>query len=133
MKKTEVPQDQSPISKHGSNEIVYAVGDDGKMTPVQSIGWEPKTIVQYQTLETLNQRTLDALKEVQSGISSPIVYYMELHKMDWPTLAAYMGIWTFLIKRHKKPSVFKKLKTETLQKYADTFDITVDELLNIKS
>ena len=132
MKKQDVPQDESPISKHGSNEIVYAVDENGKMTPVQSVGWEPKSIVQYQTIETLNQRVEDAKARVQANEVSAIVYYMELHKMDWPTLAAYMNKWTFFVKRKKKPSVFKNLSTATLEKYASIFGITVDELKNFK-
>ena len=132
MKKEDVPQDESPISKHGSNEIVYAVDENGKMAPVQSVGWEPKSIVQYQTIETLNQRVEDAKARVQANEVSAIVYYMELHKMDWPTLAAYMNKWTFFVKRHQKPSVFKNLSTATLEKYASIFGITVDELKNFK-
>ncbi|MBS7321493.1 MAG: hypothetical protein KIG55_07875 [Myroides sp.] len=132
MKKQDVPQDESPISKHGSNEILYAVDENGKMAPVQSVGWEPKSVVQYQTIETLNQRIEDAKDLVKAGKASPIVYYMELHKMDWATLAAYMNKWTFFVKRHQKPAVFKKLSDVTLQKYAAIFDITVDELKNFK-
>ena len=132
MKKNDVPQDESPISKHGSNELVYAVDENGKMTAVQSKGWKPKSEIQYQNLEHLNQLTEQARQNVLQGKCSPIVYYMELHKMDWQTLAAYMKSWTFLIKRHKKPSVFKKLSEKTLQKYADIFEISVDNLKNFK-
>jgi len=132
MKKNEVPQDESPISKHGSNELLYALDDDGKIKPVQSIGWEVKSVVQYQNLESLNQRVLDALQQVKEGKSSPILYFMELNKMDWNTLAAYMGSWVFWIKRHQKPKVFQKLNNKVLSKYAETFGITVEELKNFK-
>lgn len=50
--------------------------------------------------------------------------------MDWSILADYMNSWQFLIKRHAKPSVFKKLSQKTLQKYADIFQISVEELKN---
>lgn len=133
MKKNEVPQDESPISKKGSTELVYAVDENGKMTEVQSKGWDPKSEVQYYNLEALNQRAADAREKVLQGEWSPIVYYMELHKMDWQTLAAYMNKWTFLVKRHKKPAVFKKLDKETLQKYAEIFQISVEELKNLKA
>lgn len=132
MKKSEVPQDESPISKHGSNELLYAVDEDGKLKPMQSIGWEAKTAVQNQNIENLNQRVIDAMQAVKEGNSSPILYFMELNKMDWSTLAAYMGSWVFLIKRHQKPKVFQKLSHKTLTKYAETFGITVDELKNFK-
>src|SRR5690606_36381642 len=128
MKKSEVPQDESPISKHGSNELLYALDDDGKIKPVQSIGWEVKSVVQYQNLESLNQRVLDALQQVKEGKSSPILYVMELNKMDWNTLAAYMGSWVCWIKSHQKPKVFQKLNNKVLSKYAESFGFTLEEL-----
>src|SRR5690606_20810855 len=132
MKKNEVPQGESPISKHGSNDLLYAVDEGGKLKPMLSIGWEGKTAVQYQNIETLNQRVIDDMQAVKEGTSSTRLYIMELNKMDWSTLAAYMGSWVFLIKRYQKPKVFQKLSHKTLTKYADTFGITVDELKNFK-
>ena len=87
-----------------------------------------KNIVQTETLNSLQQRILEAKQAVVNGELSPIVYFMEINKMDWKTLAAYMNSFVFLIKRHQKPSVFNKLKPKTLAKYAEIFDISVEEL-----
>lgn len=132
MKKNEVPQDDSPLKKHKSNELMYAVDDDGTFVSVQSTGWEPKTVIQNQNLEVLEQSIQQALADAKAGKISPVVYYMERNRMDWQTLAAYLGKWTFFVKRHAKPSVFKKLSTKTLQKYADIFEITIDDFINLK-
>ena len=132
MKKSEVPQDDSPLKNIKSNELVYALDDDGKFVSVQSTGWEAKSIVQYENLDVLDQRIQQALNDVKAGKVSPIVYFMELNRMDWQTLAAYMGKWTFLVKRHSKPSVFQSLSVKVLEKYAQTFGITVAELQNFK-
>lgn len=132
MKKNEVPQDDSPLKKKNINEMVYAVDDDGKFVSVQSTGWEAKTVVQHQNLEVLDERIQQALADVKAGNVSPIVYFMELNRMDWQTLAAYVGKWTFFVKRHGKPNVFKKLNTKTLQNYADVFGITLNDLQNFK-
>ncbi|MBA5792111.1 hypothetical protein H1R17_04285 [Flavobacterium sp. xlx-214] len=132
MKKSEVPQDDSPLKNIKSNELVYALDDDGKFVSVQSTGWEAKSIVQYENLDVLDQRIQQALNDVKAGKVSPIVYFMELNRMDWQTLAAYMGKWTFLVKRHSKPSVFQSLSAKVLAKYAKTFGITVAELQNFK-
>lgn len=132
MKKNEVPQDDSPLKNHKSNELVYAVDDDGKFVSVQSSGWKPKTVIQHQNLEVLEQRVQQAAANVKAGKVSPIVYFMEKNRMDWQTLAAYMDRWTFFVKRHAKPSVFNKLSTKTLQKYATIFDITLSDLKNFK-
>ena len=52
--------------------------------------------------------------------------------MDVGILASYVGLWQWRVKRHFKPSIFKKLKTNTLQKYAEVFEISVDELKTVK-
>lgn len=132
MKKNEVPQDDSPLKSKNINEMVYAVDDDGKFVSVQSTGWEAKTVVQHENLEVLDQRIQQALNDVKAGNVSPIVYFMELNRMDWQTLAAYVGKWTFFVKRHAKPNVFKNLNTKTLQKYADVFGISLTDLQNFK-
>lgn len=132
MKKNEVPQDDSPLKSKNINEMVYAVDDDGKFVSVQSTGWEAKTVVQQENLEVLDQRIQQALADVKAGNVSPIVYFMELNRMDWQTLAAYMGKFTFFVKRHGKPNVFKNLNTKTLQKYADVFGISLNDLQNFK-
>lgn len=132
MKKNEVPQDDSPLKRKNINEMVYAVDEDGKFVSVQSTGWEAKTVVQHENLEVLDQRIQQALYDVKAGKVSPIVYFMELNRMDWQTLAAYVGKWTFFVKRHGKPDVFKNLNIKTLQKYADVFGISLTDLQNFK-
>lgn len=128
MKKSEVPQDESFLSKKNVTELYYALDEEGNFSTQQSKGWEVKNIVQTETLNSLQQRILEAKQAVANGELSPIVYFMEINKMDWKTLAAYMNSFAFLIKRHQKPSVFNKLKPKTLAKYAEIFDISVEEL-----
>ena len=131
MKKNEVPQDESFLSKNNLSELYYVVDEDGHFTTEQSSGWEPKTIMQTETLRVLQQRVEKAKEKVKQGKVSPIVYYMELNKMDWPTLAAYMHKWSFFIKRHAKPNVFNRLNDSVLSKYSEVFGITLEELKKI--
>jgi hypothetical protein len=56
---------------------------------------------------------------------------MELTKMDLPILASYVGIWKWRVKRHFNPKRFNKLSTKVLQKYADVFEITIEQLKDI--
>lgn len=131
MKTTDIPQDPSPLDKF-TKEVCYAVGEDGKYVVGLSRGWQVKADALGIAWEDAEARMNEALQKIQSGEASPILYYMELNLMDMPTLSAYTGFWQFTIKRHIKPSVFKNLSDKKLQQYAEVFDISVDELKNMK-
>jgi len=131
MKTTDIPQDPSPLDKF-TKEVCYAVGEDGKYVVGLSRGWQVKADALGIAWEDAEARMNEALQKIQSGEASPILYYMELNLMDMPTLSAYTGFWQFTIKRHLKPSVFKNLSNKKLQQYAEVFDISVDELKNMK-
>ena len=132
MKKDEIPQDESNLSKNNVKELCYATDENGNYTTGLSTGWEPKTIALENSINAINERIEEAKQDIKSGKASPIVYFMELHRMDWITLADYVGMWKWRVKRHAKPAVFKKLNQKILQKYADAFQISVAELTNYK-
>jgi predicted RNA-binding protein with PIN domain len=132
MKKEEVPQDKSNLSKHNIRELCYATDDNGEYTTVLSEGWEPKAIALANSIQDIKERIAQAKEDVQSGKFSPVVYFMESNKMDLTTLAGYVGIWKWKVKRHFKPNVFNKLNNKILSKYAEVFDITIDQLKNFK-
>jgi hypothetical protein len=131
MKKDEVPQDKSNLESANLKELCYAVDDNGEYTTVSSSGWNPKTIALKQAIEDINKRTQEARERVLNEETSPIEYYMEYHKMDLAILASYVGYWKWRVKRHFKPGVFKKLSQNQLQKYADVFDVSIEQLKDI--
>ncbi|MCK0145094.1 hypothetical protein MWU78_05495 [Arenibacter sp. F26102] len=128
MKKNEVPQDKSNLESANFKELCYAIDENGEYTTELSSGWDPKTIALNNAVEVINERISDSKQRVKDHKVSPLEYYMELHKMDLPILASYVGIWKWRVKRHFRPAIFKKLNNKTLQKYADVFDITIEEL-----
>lgn len=132
MKKEEVPQDKGNLSKSDMKELCYATDENGEYTTALSTGWEPKTIALDNSIQDINERIEQAKNEVRVGLASPIVYFMELHKMDWNILSSYVGMWRWRVKRHAKPSVFNKLNDGILKKYADAFEIPTTELKNFK-
>jgi hypothetical protein len=133
MKKSEVPQDKSNLESANLRELCYAVDDNGDYITEHTTGWNPKTIALNNALDEIKERIEDAKQRVNDNISSPIEYYMELHKMDPPLLASYVGMWQWRVKRHFKPEVFNKLSSKVLQKYAGVFEITLDELKSIEN
>ncbi|AUS05977.1 hypothetical protein [Pseudotamlana carrageenivorans] len=132
MKKRDVPQDKSNLESTQSKELCYAVNEKGEYTTAHSSGWEPKTIALDNAIAEINARIENARQNVIRNKTSPLAYYMEVHKMDVPILASYVGMWQWRVKRHFKPKVFAKLSNKILQKYADVFEITIEELKEIK-
>ena len=133
MKKNEVPQDESKLEKANIKDMVYAVDENGDYITELSTGWNPKTIALDNAIKQIEERVTAAKERVLNNESSPLEYYMELNKMDLPILASYVGIWKWRVKRHFKPSIFDKLPQKTLEKYADVFNISVEDLQHIKA
>ncbi|MCM0665366.1 hypothetical protein [Flavobacterium tyrosinilyticum] len=130
MEKENVPQDQSNLTKNNVKELLYATDENGNYTTTLSTGWEPKTIALSNSIDEINERIADARQQVLNGEASPIVYFMEVNKMDLNILSSYVGFWKWRVKRHFKPSVFAKLNDKILKKYADTFGVSIEELKN---
>jgi len=130
MEKDQVPQDQSNLTKNNVKELLYATDENGNYTTTLSTGWEPKTIALSNSIDEINERIADARQQVLNGEASPIVYFMEVNKMDLNILSSYVGFWKWRVKRHFKPNVFAKLNDKILKKYADTFGVSIEELKN---
>jgi hypothetical protein len=133
MKKEEVPQDKGNLSNKNMKELVYATDEKGNYTTALSTGWEPKTIALSNSIEVISERIAIAKTQVENNEVSPICYFMELNRMDLGVLSSYVGMWQWRVKRHFKPKVFAKLSDTILKKYADSFNITIDELKNFKT
>lgn len=130
MKKDEVPQDRSQMEKAKMTEVLYVTDENDNYTIERSRGWEAKTLALDESLELIDERMEEARQNVRRGTGSPIHYFMEVHRMDWAVLSAYVGKWAWFVKNDAKPKNFKKLSPKTLQKYADAFGIAVDDLKN---
>jgi hypothetical protein len=131
MKKEDIPQDSSPLTKF-TKEVVYAVDNTGNYTSGLSTGWEVKSTALDVAWKDIEQRIEIARQKVLNQEASPILFFMELRLMDIGIVAAYTGFWKWTIKQHLKPSVFKKLPEQKLKKYAEAFNISVEELKTMK-
>ncbi len=58
----------------------------------------------------------------------PILFFKERRLMDLGIIASYTGFWKWQIKRHMKPAVFNKLSDKKLQRYAEAFNVSVEDL-----
>ena len=129
MEKKNLPQDKSSL-ENITREVCYVKNESGKYETELSTGWEVKTAALDNMWDEIKLRTEKAKKDCLSGKISPIAYYFELQLMDMSVLAGYTGFFQWQIKRHMSPVVFKKLSKKRLQRYADAFNITIEELTN---
>ena len=127
MKKEDIPQDDSALNKL-TKEVVYAVDGSGKYVTGLSTGWEVKATALDVAWEDIEQRIESARQKVINNEASPILFFIELRLMDIGIVAAYTGFWKWSVKRHLKPAVFKNLSEKKLKKYAEAFNISVEEL-----
>lgn len=131
MKVNEVPQDPKDFREGDKiKKLMYAVGKDGKYTGVNSAGWEAENEATKQAWDAVDEALAETKEKVMNGELSPIAYYMEKCLMDVGLLAKYVGKWKWQVKKHLKPAGFKKLDNSLLEKYAEVFEIKVDELIN---
>lgn len=130
MKKQDLPQDESNLKSANMTEVLYVTDENDNYTTANSIGWDAKKAALEESMELIHERIEEAKQDVANHKVSPIIYFMELNKMDLQVLAAYVGMWQWRVKRHAKPKIFKTLSESVLKKYADAFGISVDELKN---
>ena len=130
MKKEDVPQDVSALGKI-TQEVCYATDNEGKYITELSKGWDVKITALDKAWEDIDQRIEIARQKVLKGEASPLLFFIEQGIMDIGLLADYTGFWQWQIKRHLKPNVFKKLSDKKLQRYAEVFNVSVEDLKNM--
>ena len=130
MKKQDVPQDMSALGKI-TKEVCYATDETGKYTTQLSNGWDVKITALDKAWEEIEDRVKIAKQKVLNGEASPLLFFMEKGLMDIKLLAEYTGFWQWQVKRHLKPDGFKNLSDKKLQKYAEVFNVSVDDLQNM--
>ena len=132
------PADETNDKSTGNNELIYTYNRelfyhfDKEKGFTQKVDYQnpDNQVIIKQSWDAAAQRLEEVKQLVSIGKLSPIAYYMEKILMEVPMLAAYMEISKWRVKRHMKSKVFKKLKPETLSRYAEVFGIPVEQLTN---
>ena len=130
MRVKDVPQDPT-LTAEGLHEVCYAVDEDGKFLMVSSTGWKPKGEALTQAWELIVKEISDVLKKVRAGRLSPLAYHMTRNLMNTGLLAKYAGFSRFRVWWHLRPGPFGRLKKGILERYADVFGITSEQLVHV--
>jgi hypothetical protein len=132
MQQDEVPQDKKNLNEGKLAKLYYATDSNGHYTKVNSIGWEPETVAMEQAWDVVHAEVEAARQKVLAGKASPVLYYLKKNIMNVPMVAGYVGTLSVIVRLHLFPFFFKRLSRKTLEKYAYTFRITVEELVDIE-
>jgi len=79
---------------------------------------------QFRKLEAVRQQVL-------GGKLSPIAFHIQKNLFSITILSSYTGISKRHIKKHLKPENFSQLDKKTLEKYAEAFKISIEEINTI--
>jgi hypothetical protein len=110
--------------------ILYVEKEDGKYEPIQTGSYITKNFLgDYE----LKRRHLEeSLKQkILSGQVSPIYYYMVLEDLTISELSSRVGIRKGKVKKHLEANHFSDIPQVTLQLYADVFNITIPDFLDL--
>ena len=129
MKREQVQQDDENLLEGKTREVCYAVDEKGDYVQVLSSGWEPKNTALIQAWEQIDEEAKEALAQIKAGHASPLAFYMARCMFDIKLLSAYTAIPKRKIKAHLNPENFRKLDAATLEKYAEAFSISKEELI----
>jgi hypothetical protein len=127
MKKEDIPQDLSALGKI-TREVCYVTDEKGNYTTELSRGWEVKITALDTAWKDIDTRIAEARQKVMNREASPLLFFMERVLMDVPILAGYTGFWKWQVKRHLRPAIFDQLSERKLRRYAEVFNVSLEEL-----
>jgi len=118
---------------HGQyRELLYSYDEKGNFEQNVKFHDEPERVVLEQAWDFFNERAEEAKQKVKAGKVSPIVYYMEKILADPLGLSMMAGISLWKVKMHFRPYFFNRLSEKTLAKYAEAFNISVEQLKSME-
>jgi hypothetical protein len=110
--------------------ILFVEKEDGKYEPIQTGSYITKNFLDdYELKRRHLEESLQ--KQVLSGDVSPVYYYMVLEELTLSELSARAGIRKGKVKKHLEGIHFNSISQETLQMYADVFNITVPDMMKL--
>jgi len=94
--------------------------------------WEEKIDMIKSDMMEYHQKLEAVRLQVLQGELSPIAYHAQKRMLSVKILSFYTGISKRHIKKHLKPENFSQLNKNTLEKYAEAFKISIEEINNIQ-
>jgi len=111
-----------------NRELFYSFDKEKGFTKKVDYQYTANQAIIKQGWDAAEERLNDVKRQVIAGKRSPIAYFMEKKLMDIPILASYMNQQKWKIKWHLTNAGFNRMKRATLERYAEIFEISPEEL-----
>lgn len=108
--------------------VSYVANNSGNHELVQGFMWSPVDVVNDQAWQEIDKHIVVSKEKVAAGRMSCLHYYMTANQMDTGLLASYTKQSRWLVRLHLIPFCYSRLGTTTLRKYAEVFNVSVDDL-----
>jgi len=110
--------------------ILYVEKEDGKYGPIQTGSYITSKYLDDYELKRKNLE--DSLrKKIQNREASPVYFYMVLEDLTISELASRVRIRKAKVKKHLRYEYFTRIGNEMLQQYADVFNVSVNDLIQL--
>ncbi len=130
MEITEQPADNGITA--GLKIVSYSVNSKGEYELVPGLGWQPVNVVNRQAWQEIEKNIASSREKIAAGRVSCLHYYMTANQMDIGLLARYTRQSRWLVSLHLVPFIFNRMRPKTLQKYAELFQVPLDDLIRGK-
>ncbi len=127
----ETESSQSCIAD-GLKTVSYVANAQGNQKLVSGSIWQPVNIVNHQAWQEIEKHIEQSKEKIRRGQVSCLHYYMTANQMNTTLLAQYTCQSRWAVFLHIKPFFFKRLGHKTIEKYAEVFKVTPDDLLQAK-
>jgi len=108
--------------------ILYVEKDNGRFEPIQTGSYLTKNYLDDFFLKRCNLKK-SLTEQIARGEISPIHYYMVLEDLTLTELAARVRISAKRVSKHLNSVFFATIKPSELERYAVTFNVSVQELV----
>lgn len=112
----------------GLKIVSYALNNKGEYELTPDFVWSPVNVANHQAWREIEKHITQSRAKVAAGRVSCLHYYMTANQMDTGLVAKYTGQPRWRVCLHLVPFIFKRVPVSTLQKYAELYKISPDDL-----
>jgi hypothetical protein len=113
----------------GLHTVSYVADAQGEQELISGSVWQPVNIVNRQAWEEIEEHIAASKEKIAQGRVSCLHYYMIANQMDIGLLAKYTGQARCLVRLHLLPFIFCRLGRKTLERYAQVFLVSPEDLI----